>query len=221
MLQKAVIFEIKSPSRKVDFQFNPESIRFTKSASWVEHPTQSGENGPVRQFEGARPIDLSMSVLLDDTDEGGSSVSKRVNQLASWTNPDPNAKRHQPEPAELGFEWGEFRLGDSTRFVCHLQSVAVEYSLFSSSGAPLRATAAVQLVGTRNIKRGQNPTSGGQDALRSAILVRGDDLAVVAHREYGSTRRWREIAERNRIDNPFRLPTGREIVLPEPAESSS
>ncbi len=219
MLQKAVIFEIGTPSRKVEFQFNPETIRVSKSASWIENRTQSSQNGPVRQFEGARPIDLTLSMTLDDTDAGGSSVANRVNLLVAWTNPDQRGSSRQPEPPELGFEWGEFRLGDSGRFVCHLESVDVEFTLFSSSGVPLRATATTRLVGTRSVKRGQNPTSGGLQPLRSTVLIRGDDLAVIAHREYGSTRYWRAIADRNGIDNPFRLPSGREVVLPEPAES--
>ena len=218
MLQKAVIFEVGTPGRKVEFQFNPETIRFNKGASWVENRTQSSEGAPIRQFEGARPIDLWLTMTLDDTDDGGSNVSQRVNQLVAWTNPDTRSKPSQPEPPELGFEWGEFRLGDSTRFVCHLESIDVEYSLFSPGGIPLRATATTQLVGTRNNTAGQNPSSGGLQPLRSAVLVRGDDLAVVAHRHYGATGAWREIAERNRIDNPFRLPSGSEVVLPERVE---
>jgi len=67
---------------------------------------------------------------------------------------------------------------------------------------------------------GTNPTSGGLHARRSRRLERGDDLAVMATREYGSSAVWRQLAQFNGIDNPFRLPVGREIVLPDRSEFS-
>ena len=45
-------------------------------------------------------------------------------------------------------------------------------------------------------------------------VVAGDSLQSLAWREYGNASAWRAIAEANGIDDPSRLPTGIELVLP-------
>jgi nucleoid-associated protein YgaU len=35
---------------------------------------------------------------------------------------------------------------------------------------------------------------------------------------YGDAARWRDIARANGIDNPLRVPAGRELLLPDPTE---
>ena len=196
----------------VDFQFNPETISFTKSADWSEDTSQSNTDAPIRQFVGTKPLELSLKLVLDDATGNGPSVSERVNRLLSWTNPGDDSDR--PQPRELKFEWGDLQIGLNRFFQCHCQSVAVEYTLFTTQGRPTRANATVKLVGLPTRKFGQNPTSGALRPLRSQALMPGDDLAVLAHRHYGTTRHWRALAELNGIDNPFRLPTGRELVMP-------
>ena len=196
----------------VQFQFNPETISFTKSAEWSEDASQSNSDAPVRQFIGTKPLELSLQMILDDATSTGPGVAERVNRLLSWTNPAEGSD--PPQPRGLKFEWGDLQIGLNRFFQCHCQSVAVEYTLFTTDGAPTRAKATVKLVGLPTRKLGQNPTSGGVAPLRSETLLPGDDLAVLAHRHYGATGRWRELAEINHIDNPFRLPVGRELVLP-------
>lgn len=205
--------KISGGSGEVRFQFNPETLAFTKKVTFEESKTQSSGDAPVRQFIGTDPIVLSLKMILDDTVGEGPAVADRVNQLLAWTNPADDSD--PPHPHELTFEWGQLKIGSEARFPCHLESVQVEYSLFTDAGIPIRATASVTLKGMPTKKYGQNPTSGGIHARRSRRLRRGDDLAVIAHQEYGSTAVWRVLAELNGIDNPFRLPVGRELVLPD------
>lgn len=214
MVERAEIFEKERRGNSVQFQFNPETISFTKSANWQETETQSAESAPVRQFGGAGAIELSLKMLLDDTMEGGSSVPDRVNQMARWTNPKEETRETKPEPAVLVFNWGRFSIGVSRQFECHLKSVAVEYTMFSADGVPLRANCTVQLIGTGSVRWGQNPTSGAPEPMRSTRVQMGDSLPLLAHRHYGSTAHWRRIAAANGIDNPFRLWPGTELILP-------
>jgi hypothetical protein len=209
-MQKAKLKDAAGAS--VDFQFNPDTISFTKSAEWKEDTSQSNADAPIRQFIGTKPLELSLKMILDDATSTGPSVAERINLLLSWTNPVEGTGT--PRPHDLQFEWGELKLGLNTFFQCHCQSVAVEYTLFTTEGMPTRANATVKLVGLPTKKLGTNPTSGAIQPLRSQALLPGDDLAVLAHRHYGSTKRWRALAEINGIDNPFRLPVGRELVLP-------
>jgi hypothetical protein len=209
-MQRAKVVDDQNAT--VEFQFNPETIGFTKAAEWKEDATQSNADAPVRQFIGTKPLELNLKMVLDDATSTGSTVAQRVNQLLAWTNPVPNSS--PPRPHNLRFEWGQLQIGLNKFFQCHCQSVAVEYLLFTTEGTPTRATATVKLVGLPTKVAGQNPTSGALRPLRSETLLPGDDLAVLSHRQYGSTRHWRALAELNGIDNPFRPPIGRELVLP-------
>ena len=69
--------------------------------------------------------------------------------------------------------------------------------------------------------KGQNPTSGALTAQRVHRVVAGDSLQSLAWREYGDAAAWRSIAEANGIDDPSRLPTGVELVLPATEEVRS
>lgn len=215
-LQKAQISDGSSP---VVFQFNPQTISFKTSAKWKENRTSSSEDGPVRQFEGTDPITLKLDLILDAVEAGSSSVAKLANRMASWTNPTPDsAGTNTPTPPELEFSWGDFAIGTSKTFACHMKSVSVTYTMFRPSGEPVRAKVSVELVSKSTVQFGQNPTSGGLRPHRIHLIQRGDQLATIAAREYGSATYWRAVAEYNHIDDPMSLPIGRRILLPALAE---
>lgn len=117
----------------------------------------------------------------------------------------------QPSPPWVVFQWGAF---STARFTAYVSSVDASYSLFGTTGVPIRATCQVQLHEIPGKTKGQNPTSGALTAQRVHRIVAGDSLESLAWREYGDATVWRAIAERNGIDDPSRLPTGAELVLP-------
>ncbi|GGS83912.1 hypothetical protein GCM10010270_65060 [Streptomyces violaceus] len=88
------------------------------------------------------------------------------------------------------------------------------YSLFGTTGVPIRATCRLQLHEIPSKTKRQNPTSGALTAQRVHRVVAGDSLQSLAWREYGNAAAWRSIAEANGIDDPSRLPAGAELVLP-------
>ena len=82
------------------------------------------------------------------------------------------------------------------------------YTLFSTTGVPIRATCRVHLNEIPSKTAGQNPTSGALTARRVHRVVAGDSLQFLAWREYGDATVWRAIAEANGIDDPARLEPG-------------
>lgn len=224
MLQKATIREAEGGG-SVGFQYNPETLSFTKAAKFKEEETQSSQGAPIRQFIGTQPIQMTLKLILDDVvpptsgQSASGSVAERVNKLLEWTNPADDTD--SPKPKDLLFEWGQLKIGTEGQFPCHCKSVKVDYSLFKGDGTPLRATATVTLVGMPSRQYGQNPTSGGVHARRTRRLQQGDDLAAIAHQEYGRQSAWRQLADVNGIDNPFRLPVGAELLLPDRSELRS
>ncbi len=128
------------------------------------------------------------------------------------------AARSTPEPAhETSFSTvGSVRLGSfsTVQFVAYVESVSATYTLFTATGDPLRATCQLSLTEVPLPTKGQNPTSGTLAAQRVHRVVSGDSLESLAWAEYGDATRWRAIARANGIDDPMRLETGRELLLP-------
>jgi hypothetical protein len=53
---------------------------------------------------------------------------------------------------------------------------------------------------------------------REHVVLEGESLATIAYREYGDPGLWRQVAEANRIDDPFRVRAGHRVLLPTVAE---
>lgn len=207
MLTKATLSDDKG--RSIQFQFNPETLQFTSKARFPEKAQADDV-----QYLGPEPIVLSLKMLLDEA-TASESVQSRLETLLSWTQ----RKNVNKDPYVITFTWGMLKIGQRVGLTCNCTQVTVDYQLFNRAGQPVRATAGIELKEVPDPgPAGQNPTSGGELPRRSYVLSADDDLAVLAHREYGSTAKWRDIAARNGIDNPFRLPAGREMILPDRLE---
>jgi hypothetical protein len=221
-LAKAYLAEVDDPFSRVTFHFNPTTINFTKQANFRREPNQAASSAPPVQFQGTGPTDLSLSLLLDAVGEIEGSVAPEVHKLLGWTNPEKGAgDTTSPSPPKLMFNWGQLQLGDSDKFVGHLESVTVRYTLFRGDGTPLRAEVDLKLTQAPAEAKAQNPTSGGLSAQRVHRVARGDTLQSIAWAEYGDASLWRGVAAVNGIDDPMRLRPGRELRLPSGAELRS
>ncbi len=209
MLVKALITQVDNPANSVPFQFNPETLSYTQRTEWRKRPNQSATDAPVKQYGGPKGTNLKLTMLLDNTMVGSPPVLERIGLLSRWLS-----RGDAEQPPLLRFLWGKLRIGGRPDFVCHLESLDVDFSLFSADGLPMRAKCTVNLNAAAPEVKGQNPTSGGREPLRSETLHEGDSLALLSHRTYGSTKQWRAIADHNQIDNPFRRANGSDIVLP-------
>src|SRR4029079_6941688 len=124
----------------------------------------------------------------------------------------PTASSHDKKKGSP--PWVLFRWGGLTGFLSYISSVTAKYTVFPSSGLPIRATCTVQLDELAGESPGQNPTSGGLVPRSMHQLIEGDSMPAIAYREYGDPGLWRALAEANRIDDPLRLPIGQSIFLP-------
>jgi hypothetical protein len=195
-------------------EFNPSSVKMSKSATWSTPPSRNAATHPRPQFVGTGPQTLTVNLLFNAYGrDGGTSttpVSQAVQKLLDWTQPTQRSQdAHNPAPATLEFRWGA--LLTMTGF---LKSVSVDYLLFDNDGTPLRATASVQLQALPTPIPGTNPTSGGITGRRSAQTSEAESLASIAQREYGDAGLWRAIAIANDVDDPGRIPPGTRLLLP-------
>jgi nucleoid-associated protein YgaU len=214
--------DLAKKDHEIHFQFNPNSLNFTKGASWKpanqksgtqdEETTQNQLNAPELIFSGGTGMSFSLKDLIfDTTSTGNQDVRGYTNQLLRLTmmgsfNVDADS------PPLVRFSWGSI-------LTCYavVSQVDVTYTLFTNAGVPVRAKATVactQAYDEDAPAPAQNPTS--MTAPRKTHVVQeGDRLDYLAFKEYGQAARWREIAEANNLDNPLDLSAGQILILPQ------
>ncbi|WP_320777439.1 LysM peptidoglycan-binding domain-containing protein [Streptomyces sp. CRN 30] len=203
--------------KNFSFQFNPAQLSLSRQARWQDSDSAATRNGPVPEFMGAVPRELSLEIFLDTSDKpDDNKVLKQVESLMKCcVVTDASLAADKPSPPWVIFQWGSF---STARFVSYVSSVEASYTLFSTSGTPIRAACQLRLHELPHATQGQNPTSGALTAQRVHRVVAGDSLQSLAWQEYGDASAWRAIAEANEIDNPGQLPTGTDLLLPATSE---
>jgi hypothetical protein len=127
-------------------------------------------------------------------------------------------KNNNDQPPKLQFTWGKLKINGMTAFVGYLTSIDVTYTMFGRDGTPLRADVTLSMLAAEEGPTGTNPTSGAEQSDRRHVLRRGETIQTVAYAVYGDAAAWRDIAEANNIDDPFRVPLGYELLLPDRSE---
>lgn len=199
--------------RTFNFDFNPAQLTIGRRATWTVTPTADNRDGAMPEFMGSEQREMSVEIFLDSSDRPTSNeVLKKVQTLLDCCGVTPKSKKaDQPSPPWVIFQWGSFK---TARFTAYVSSVDASYTLFGTSGMPIRATCQLQLHEIPSDALGQNPTSGALTAQSVHRVVAGDSLQSLAWREYGDATVWRAIAEANGIDDPSTLASGTELVLP-------
>ena len=119
-----------------------------------------------------------------------------------------NSETHQPPL--VNFVWGPLD------FEGRVESIHTTYTMFSSDGTPVRAKVDLRITGSErqdmNLAR-QLPFES-PDRTKERTLAQGDQLWMVASREYDDPAQWKVIAEANDILNPRKLETAATLKVP-------
>jgi hypothetical protein len=207
----------------VEFDFNPDTIKIQRGSNQTHAPGASpGAAGATPSILlSAPPKKLSGIGWLV-----GDDVQDRADQLYAWMTPGGgligqlvgaavgaltggrvNLAAKKPV---LWFQWGAQLLR------CVLDQVNVTYERFDSSGSPTRANVNFTVVEETNIfgLLPTNPSSGGLPGRQRRVVSASENLQTITTGAYGSPRLWREVADANGIDDPFRVRPGDTIYLP-------
>ncbi|GAA2724067.1 CIS tube protein [Cellulomonas aerilata] len=195
---------------RLEFQFNPKELTLAKTASWSRETGKGNKKSGPPQYNGPQPSKLTLEMFFDASGTQDGSVVARVERL--FTCCVPTQATHQQKKGSP--PWVLFRWGDLTGFLAYISSVQAKYTLFTSSGLPIRAVCTVTLDELAGETPKQNPTSGGLVPRRLHVVVDGDTLAGIAYAEYGDATLWRAVAAVNRVDDPTRLRPGVHLLLP-------
>lgn len=203
-----------APRGSIEFQFNPKEVTIQKSAKWERKTAKGAKKAGPPEFSGSEPCKLTLEMFFDASGTQDGSVVEAVEKLFSCTVPtDASTGKQKPSPPLVVLHWGAI-----ASFPAFVTSVSAKYTLFTSTGLPIRALCSVALEEMPNEPWRQNPTSGSDTVRRAHTLVEGDSLASVAYAEYDDPTAWRAIARFNGIDDPMRCPPGTRLILPSPEE---
>jgi nucleoid-associated protein YgaU len=219
----AKILPVLPPGLPVIFNFNPATITMTRTVSSRAHGDPDGippigstdsewsaTTPPTMAFkaqlEGPQTAEFA-GLLLDMMAPAGGLTGMIMAALGI------NLSFQLPR---LVFEWG------TTVFYCTMKQCSISYTRFHSSGTPLRAECTLTLEQAKSWLGSipTNPTSGGLPGREQHMVVAGENLPQLAMSRFGHPRRWRDIADANGIDDPFRVRPGDVVFIPSPAELS-
>lgn len=197
--------------------FNPSEFTIQRTVNYAKHNIP-GLDRPVLQFISGEAEIMSMSLTFDTYSAGAGSMQPLV--IASTAAPDAakmdvrafteplmklstvNSDTHAPSLVE--FVWG------SISFKGYIETISQRFTMFNMFGKPVRAVVDLTLISDKK----DNNVRNSPDRTKARAVSEGDRLYSFAYAEYGDCAEWRRIAEENNIDNPRRLESGTDIVIP-------
>jgi LysM repeat protein len=204
--------------------YNPEELKLDQGAVFAEVPVPGLDTPPLQYVRG-RPRTLSMELFFD-TYETGEDVRAHTGPIVALLNKVPQTQA----PPILLFLLGGLSL------TCVLVEVGQRFTMFLRDGTPVRARLSVKLqeyvrvdvevrsgffLGSPTVSAVASAgvaavTAGPADpAARVHVVVAGDTLSGLAGAYLGDPARWREIADRNAVDDPLALAPGSALVIPD------
>lgn len=200
---KFVVLEGKRKGVVIPLQFNPSSYSTEDNNEFSEKKLM-GLKGVINQFTGSKKSDLSLELMFDST-----STGTDVRLLTAPLNLIVNIDNTLHAPPACSFLWGTF-------FYEGVVSVfKKEFTYFFANGMPARVKISIILKPHSVIEKMSKILNfQSSDISKKRVLAEGDTLFDMAYREYKSPAMWREIAEKNGVDNPLTIPFGTELLLP-------
>jgi nucleoid-associated protein YgaU len=208
-----------SKLKAIEVLFNPTSYSITKTVTWTPprplvergHATHRLVNAPTLEFGGGGSRQLNLDLFFDVTEpiDGRpiDDVRRRTNRIVALARIERDRKR----PPTCEVSWGDAPTGSDFPFIGVVTNLTQRFTLFASSGKPLRATLTVaflEFLDPKNDQRKSDP----EDTTR--IVKLGDTLSSIAAEVYRDPTLWRVIAEANRVDDPRQLEPGRTLSIP-------
>lgn len=201
-LKKASIV-VETTNESIEVLFNPSEYNIEKENKYAYH-TMPGLSSPVPQFISGDASVLSMELFFD-TYEAQSDVREHTKRIYALL--DVESDTHSPPVCR--FIWG------SVVFRGVMEKVTQRFTMFLDSGIPVRAILNINMRAWQTVSEQlQEIPRQSSDRTKQRVLKQGEQLWMLAAREYDDPGRWREIATANDIDNPRLVQTGSRLIIP-------
>jgi hypothetical protein len=207
---------VKNLDTQDEFQvlFNPTEYTLEENNTWEEK--KKVRQKPELQFTGQSLKKLSMELFLD-TYEQKEDVRKYTGKIAKLLIVSINDGNQGKRPPKLQLSWGpaDPNAPSDFPFVCVLESVKQQFTLFTNAGMPVRAKLSVAFKEfrppTQQAQRHPRPNSFPE---QTYTVKAGDTLSGIAAALWQDPQQWRRIATVNVIDNPRLLQPGQVLAIP-------
>lgn len=175
---KLWIGSLDDPKLEIRAQYNPKELQIDKQVTWQDHKSKDNRSGKDRvekstqgdlEYNGAPKRSMSLELLFDGYEEGRSIEGEVaiLDTLSSSRNPE-SPQEDERRPHHCIVAWGHVQEGIRP-FRCVIDSLSVRYTMWNSTGVPLRATCTVKLTEATKLS-----SSGETTDYRN----RGDDAEV-------------------------------------------
>jgi hypothetical protein len=216
-MAKAMIIN-KDTGDRIKCLFNPNEYTFQKHNNWAREQTP-GASVPQLEFGGGMPATLQMTLFFDTgyDNKTGSPIDVRKTytdklwELMMVNDSLKDPKTLKGRPPKVQFIWGS-----TWYFEAVILDMSLRFTLFTPDGTPVRARVEMTFQQTKDDKQlaAQNPTSGGMGGERVWTVKERERLCDIAYAVYGDTKKWREIAVANRLDQVRDLTPGTVLLIP-------
>jgi len=194
--------------------FNPSEYSFDRANTYKATPLP-GLGTPLLQFVNGECDQLNMELFLDDyTDPSGPTSKERTESNPLMTRfkdlsnlLEIDRDLHAPPPVR--FNWGPIE------FKAVIEKLGRKITMFHPDGTPARATLTASFREYRTLpEQIQNPRRESADKTKRRVVVAGDQLWMMAAREYDDPAQWLLIAQANDLDDPRDITPGDWLVVP-------
>ena len=200
-MAKLIIREDGAMPRELAVQFNPAQLNITRGMATARNRSVTGkaeDKPPVATSQ--ESSSLSVTLYFDsqtpDRETKSASVQDRmlapidtiVNRMAPKVNNKINEimdftrfSEKDGQPPEVQFVWGY-----SISFTGYITSCSVRYTMFSSSGSPIRAELSLSITGDSTIELKKASTPMGTIGGKVATVTDSDSITKLAGADYKS-----------------------------------
>lgn len=213
-MEKLTIKNLDQSGEEFKVLFNPTEYSVEDSSKWQDQVRNRQK--PELQYTGGERKKLTMDLFFD-TYEQKQDVRTYTSKLARLLIPSvdtSNGKR----PPKLQLSWGPKDPDPNSGvfpFVCVLESLKQQFTLFAENGTPVRARLSCtfkefQLTQDelqRNPQRSSFP-------VQAYTTKAGDTLSGIASQVWQDPSKWRLIADANEIENPRVVAPGQVLKVP-------
>lgn len=199
-LAKATIINTITGER-IPVMYNPEQFTLDQGNDFAEVGIP-GLGAPPIQYVRGKGRTLSMELFFDSY-EKGLDVRDFTGRIVALLDQDTGTLA----PPVLLFTMGQFS------FRCVLMEASQRFNMFSRDGTPVRSVLNVRFH--EYVEAQVQIQSGfflGPPTVRN--IIEGETVSSISASVLGDPARWREVADANKIEDPFNLPPGAQLVIP-------
>lgn len=197
---------------------NPSSYTNSKSISYSGTSDKSGKrkgkaplgaSAASPQFDHTGSEKISFEVILDGTGVVEGKYPEVKDQIKKLGDIVYTYKGGTHEPNIVRIMWG------SMSFDGRLTSMSTKYTLFKSSGDPLRATVTLEFTSYVSVQEEAKKANKTSPDLTHMIEVKaGDSLPLLCYRIYRDSAYYLEVAKHNGITNFRNIKPGTRLNFP-------